>query len=251
MMRRWLESEPTLHRCKSSECLNGNEEQRNQLQRRSSARRCSTKRKVTRCGRELWPESMQTGCSLEHHAGTPPTCALKLVISRMVSKSRTRQLASHDVSVAFFHAWLERGVWYSPSPKELRLSDDWLWHVVKALWGMRESSKAFQDVVRDMYVAYEWTLLHTVPCLAYSSRLHALSGWHGDDLCTEFEPETEASSSGQRKASIWTPDAKHVENLASLLEVKGAKSSPTPCSRVTGRVRKSSHKTCRRQARFR
>ena len=28
------------------------------------------------------------------------------VISRKVSKSRTRQLASHDVSVAFFHAWL-------------------------------------------------------------------------------------------------------------------------------------------------
>ena len=50
----------------------------------------------------------------EHHACTPPTCALKLVISRMVSKSRTRQLASHDVSVAFFHAWHERGVWVKP-----------------------------------------------------------------------------------------------------------------------------------------
>ena len=31
------------------------------------------------------------------------------------------------------------------------------------------------------------------------------------------------------------PDAKHVENLASLLEVKGAKPSPTPSSRATGR----------------
>ena len=39
----------------------------------------------------------------EHHAGTPPTWALKLVISRMKSKGRTRQLASHDMSVAFFH----------------------------------------------------------------------------------------------------------------------------------------------------
>ena len=59
----------------------------------------------------------------EHHAGTPPTWALELVISStMVSKSRTRQLASHDVSVAFFHAWLERGVWVK-FPKELRLSD--------------------------------------------------------------------------------------------------------------------------------
>ena len=31
------------------------------------------------------------------------------------------------------------------------------------------------------------------------------------------------------------PDAKHVENLAGLLEVKGAKPSPTPSSRATGR----------------
>ena len=66
-----------------------------------------------------------------------------------MSKRRTRQLASYDVSVAFFHAWLERGVWVK-HPKELRLSDDWLWNVVKALYGVRVSSNAFQDVVRDM-----------------------------------------------------------------------------------------------------
>ena len=30
-------------------------------------------------------------------------------------------------------------------------------------------------------------------------------------------------------------DAKHMENLASLLEIKGAKPSPTPSSRATGR----------------
>ena len=34
------------------------------------------------------------------------------------------------------------------SPKDFRLSDDWLWYVVKALYGMGESSKAFQEVVR-------------------------------------------------------------------------------------------------------
>ena len=62
---------------------------------------------------------------------------------------------------------------------------DWLWYLVTALYVMRESSKAFQDVVRDMYVACEWTLLQTVPCLAYNSRLDALSGWHGDDFYTE------------------------------------------------------------------
>ena len=117
----------------------------------------------------------------EQHAGTPPTWAPKLVISRMMSKGRTRQLASHDVSVAFFHAWLERGVWVKP-PKDLSLIDDWLWHVVKALYGMRESSKAFHKEVREMYTTYEWTLLQTVPCLAYCGRLDSLAGWHGDDF---------------------------------------------------------------------
>ena len=128
---------------------------------------------------------------------------------------------------------------------------------------MRESSKAFQDVVRDMYVAYECTSLRTVPCLAHSSRLDALSGWHGVDLCAEGEPEpldeTDVMILGTFKATIGprcerrstvlrrtlklstagvhlTPDAKHVENLAGLLEVKGVKPSPTPCSRATGRV---------------
>ena len=106
----------------------------------------------------------------EHHAGTPPTWTLKLVISRMMSKGRRRQLASHDVSVAFFHAWLERGVWVKP-PKDLRLTDDWLWYVVKALFGMRESSKAFQELVREMYTTYGWILLQTAPCLAHCGRL--------------------------------------------------------------------------------
>ena len=58
-----------------------------------------------------------------------------------MSKGRTLQLASHDVSVAFFHAWLERGVWVK-TPKDLR------------------SSKAFQESVREMDTTYEWTQLY-------------------------------------------------------------------------------------------
>ena len=45
------------------------------------------------------PEHANGVFAPEHHAGTPPTWALKLVISRMMSQSRTRQCASHDVSV--------------------------------------------------------------------------------------------------------------------------------------------------------
>ena len=165
-----------------------------------------------------------------------------------MSKGRTRQLASHDVSVAFFRAWLERGVWVKP-PKVLRLSGDWLWYVVRALHGIRESSKAFQEVVREMYTTYGWTLLQTLPCLAYFGRFDSLAGWQG--ISTQKVSPAHWMRSMRRswhrsrrrcshvRRSLegvhMALDAKHMENLASLLEVKGAKPSPTPSSRATGR----------------
>ena len=81
-----------------------------------------------------------------------------------------------------------------------------------------------------------------------------MAGWHGDDFHTEGEPDAlaevlprlgpGASAEGTilRRILRWSeqgvhmaPDAKHVENLANLLEVKGVKPSPTPSSRATGR----------------
>ena len=67
----------------------------------------------------------------EHFASTPCTRTQRLMINRMMSKCRTRQLESCDTSSAFFHDWLERGVWTEP-PTEFRL-DDGRWQPVKAL----------------------------------------------------------------------------------------------------------------------
>ena len=70
-----------------------NEERRYRLQRRSSARKCSTKRKGDEVRSRIVAREYADGVfAPEHHASTPPTCALKLMISRVVSKSRTRQL---------------------------------------------------------------------------------------------------------------------------------------------------------------
>ena len=102
--------------------------------------------------------------------------------------------------------------------------------------------------------------------LRTAAGLTPLAGWHGDDFHTEGEPgaldEVDemilasfkakllprlglgASTEGTilRRILRWSeegahmaPDPKHVENLPSLLEVKGAKPSPTPSSRATGR----------------
>ena len=46
----------------------------------------------------------------EHHAGTPPVWPLKLVLSRLASRRRSRQLALREICVAFFHAKLEQPV---------------------------------------------------------------------------------------------------------------------------------------------
>ena len=70
---------------------------------------------------------------LEHYANTRRTRTLQPVISRMMPKSRARQLESCDTSSAFFHAWLERGVRMKP-PKDTRLSDGWRWQLARAFF---------------------------------------------------------------------------------------------------------------------
>ena len=62
----------------------------------------------------------------EHHAGTPPVWALKLVLSRLASRGRSRQLTLHDICVAFFHCLSSSSQCGSSFPKELGLHD-WLW----------------------------------------------------------------------------------------------------------------------------
>ena len=115
---------------------------------------------------------------------------MKMVTSRAARKSpvgrATRHVAIHDISVAFFHTVLGEGVWAKP-PGELSC-EGWLWWVVRALYGMRESSKAFQDLVRTMFQDWAWMLIKTVPCLAYNPIMDSLCGFHGDDFYSEGEP---------------------------------------------------------------
>ena len=76
--------------------------------------------------------SSLTRCLHVHYASTPRTRALRSVISRMMSKCRTRQLESCDTLSTFFRGWLERGVRVE-SVKDPRLSDGWCWHLVRAV----------------------------------------------------------------------------------------------------------------------
>ena len=75
----------------------------------------------------------------------------------------------------------------SSFPKELR-QHDWLWLVEKALYGMREASKAFQTQVHRMFAEDGRITVKTVPYLAYHVRRDTLCGFHGEDFYTNGEP---------------------------------------------------------------
>ena len=77
----------------------------------SSARQRPTKPRERRnSARVVTLEYADAMCAPEHCASTPHTRALRSLISRMMSK----WLESCDTLSAFFHAWLERGVWVKP-----------------------------------------------------------------------------------------------------------------------------------------
>ena len=56
--------------------------------------------------------------------GSAPEHCVNARACRMMSKGRTHQLVSYDVSAMSFRTWLERDVRVKP-PKIFRLSDDW------------------------------------------------------------------------------------------------------------------------------
>ena len=82
---------------------------------------------------EAQPRVVTHQCADEHYASTLRTRTVQPVISRMMSKCRTRQLEACDTLSAFFHACLERGVRTMP-PKDPRLSDGWRWQLARALF---------------------------------------------------------------------------------------------------------------------
>ena len=65
----------------------------------------------------------------------------------MMSKGRTRQLVSYDVSAVSFRAWLRRDVLVKP-PKDFRLSDDWLRCVMKAFLLLSPDSSRKSAILR-------------------------------------------------------------------------------------------------------
>ena len=102
-MSQMLESVLSSHRCKSSELFEWKRKSEKPPIEEVMSTKMFHKAKGEVRSRIVALEFADGVFTPEHHAGTPPTRALKLVISRMMSKVRTRQFASHDC-VSWLHS---------------------------------------------------------------------------------------------------------------------------------------------------
>jgi hypothetical protein len=106
-------------------------------------------------------------------AGTPPLGMMRYLLSRAASRGRSRNIASYDVSVAFFHAPIDELVFVRP-PRDMR-KPGIVWRLGKAMYGTQVAAKAWQALVRG--VLTEWGLgAHLVDCLRGLQREGGLDG---------------------------------------------------------------------------
>ena len=118
-------------------------------------------------------------------AGTPPLAAMRYVLSRAASRGKTRSIGVWDISVAFFHAKITEEVYVRP-PANLRVQGQ-VWRLKRAMYGTQVASSLWQRLVRETLGAGSWTVLKSIPCVAYNEKEDSLVIFHGDDFFAEGE----------------------------------------------------------------
>ena len=116
-------------------------------------------------------------------AATPPLAARRFILSRAASRGHGRCLGLWDVSVAFFHAPIEEKVFVRP-PKNMR-KDKTIWKLLKAMYRTQVASSRWQRLVRETLCDGHWTVLTSVPCVAYNETEDSLVVCHGDNILVE------------------------------------------------------------------
>ena len=119
-------------------------------------------------------------------AATPPTAALNLLLSTMVSrKSRAGQhykLAFLDVRRAFFYAAATEEVYVELAPEDRVAGQDLVGLLHRSMYGTRSASKNWQlQLGRDL-AALGFKQAKSSPCIFWHEELDARLVIHGDDL---------------------------------------------------------------------
>lgn len=128
-------------------------------------------------------------------AGTPPTKAIRLVVSLQSSRpppegrtERSRQVAVYDVSVAFFHAKITDILFVLP-PSEMRKAGR-LWLLLAALYGTRKASQLWAEYIEQKLLAAGFTKITVIPCCYFHEEKVLDVVVHGDDFIAGGEPSS-------------------------------------------------------------
>lgn len=221
------------------------------------------------------------------NASTPGLKACRLILSLAASKpsrpsvqaknrtrgstgktyaERRRQLALHDVSVAFFHADMDELVAVRPPKGTTWVPEGMLMALDKAMYGTRKASQLWQELVATTLCKDELFLRSpTNGSLYHSEELDVETCIHGDDFLSEGDPEDlDALDSLLTKSFItkvlervgpgagregrylnrhltwcvegfdWEADRKHVPLMLEELGLLECKPSATPGDKLTG-----------------
>ena len=94
-------------------------------------------------------------------AAAPPLAAMRFMLSRAASSGHGFCLGLWDVSVAFFHAAIEKEVFFRP-PQNMR-KDKTIWKLLKAMHGTQVASSRWQILKRETLCDGHLIVLTTVP----------------------------------------------------------------------------------------
>ena len=165
----------------------------------------------------------------EHHAGTPLVLSLKLVLSRLASRGRSKAACVARHSVACFHAKLDHASEVSKAfPKEPRLHD---WYVARREDGSGSWSKPCRA-----WPATQGATPCAVSTATTSFRKASLPALEKVDqtivdcfqakIMSRVGPCEDGEGTVLRRVLVWNetgfflqPDPKHFQNLEELLEV--------------------------------
>ena len=125
-------------------------------------------------------QQLNTGTPMDTFAATPTTTAQRLVM--LIVFSRRLGLKLGDVGTAFLHAPLTAGVnIFVRPPVNLRRHGQ-VWRLHKALYGLRQSPRLFQEFLAEALAASGWKRCVVEPQLYFHGRTGAWMTAHADDL---------------------------------------------------------------------
>ena len=125
-------------------------------------------------------QQLNTGTPMDTFAATPTTTAQRLVM--LIAFSRCWGLKLGDVGTAFLHALLTAGMdVYMRPPVNLRHHGQ-VRRLHKALYGLRQSPRLFQEFLAEAFTALGWKRCVVEPQLYFHERTGAWLTARGDDL---------------------------------------------------------------------